>query len=266
MANRIDSTFARLKKRRQKALIGYLTAGYPTLRAFRTLVPLLQESGLDILEIGVPFSDPIADGPTIQRSSQIALRHHVTLKSILSQVRQFRQRGVTIPFVIMTYGNPVHAMGIEKFFALSKAAGVDGVILPDIIPEEAAPYEKAAKRHQLHVIHLVTPATPRARAKQIVKKTRGFLYAVSLTGVTGTRKILPRHLKGFLSGLKRMSKAPVAVGFGISTPSHVRELAPVVDGVIIGSALIQSVTHSKSQRYESVGRFVRSLKGALHAS
>lgn len=137
-------------------------------------MPLLAQNGLDILEIGVPFSDPIADGPTIQRSSQIALDHHVTMATILADVRAFRRAGVTTPFVSMTYCNPVHAMGIERFFSQAQAAGVDGVILPDIIPEESAPYARAAKKHKIHIIHLVTPATPKERARKIASKPADF--------------------------------------------------------------------------------------------
>src|ERR1019366_1800384 len=174
--NRIDQTFIRLKKSGQKALIGYMTAGFPDKRSFQTLVPLLEKSGIDLLEVGVPFSDPIADGPTIQQSSQAALAHGTTLAWILSSISQLRRRGVQIPLILMSYCNPVHAMGIETFFRRARSAGVDGVILPDLIPEEADAYTRGARRQGIDLIFLVAPTTPKARIRMIAGRTSGFLY------------------------------------------------------------------------------------------
>jgi tryptophan synthase alpha chain len=266
MANRIDRTFSRLKKRKDKALIGYLTAGFPSKPHFQKLVPLLERNGVDILEIGVPFSDPIADGPTIQHASEVALKNGVTLDWILNTVKTLRQGGVQLPLVFMSYCNPIHAMGIARFFQKAKSAGVDGVIIPDVVPEEGGPYARAAKQHGLDLIYLVAPTTPKARIRMIANKTHGFLYAVSLTGVTGVRRAMPTEVALFLRSVKAVCRKPVAVGFGVTSPQQVRDLSRHADGVIVGSALIRSVEKSKGPRFEGVARFVRSLKGALHAS
>jgi tryptophan synthase alpha chain len=265
MANRIDQIFVNLKKRKAKALIGYLTAGFPTKSSFRRLVPLLEQNGVDVLELGVPFSDPIADGPTIQFASQVALKNGVTLDWILNSVKALRGEGVRFPIIFMSYCNPIHAMGIDRFFQRAQSAGVDGVIIPDLVPEEGGPYGRAAKRYGLDLIYLVAPTTPKARIRAIAKQTHGFLYAVSLMGVTGVQKVLPKEVSLFLKSIKTVCKKPIAVGFGLSTPRQVRNLSHHADGVIVGSALIRAVEKSKGPRYEGVARFVRSLKGALHA-
>ncbi len=264
--NRIERVFKRLKRERQKALIGYITAGYPTKASLRVLATALEAAGLDLLELGVPFSDPIADGPTIQHASQIALQNGVTLKWILASVKTMRKAGIRIPLILMSYCNPLYAMGLPQFFHRAGAAGVDGVIVPDLIPEEAAPFDRAARRVGIDLIYLVAPTTPKARLKVIAHKSRGFLYAVSLTGVTGVRRAVPSQIAGFLKSAKAASLRPVAVGFGLSTPAVVREVAPYADGVIVGSALIREIEKSKGPHFERASRFVRSLKGALHAS
>jgi tryptophan synthase alpha chain len=264
--SRIDLTFRHLKRNKQTALIGYITAGYPTKASLRTLVPTLAAAGLDLLEIGVPFSDPIADGPTIQHSSQIALRNRVTLAWILSSVKLLRKQGCRIPVILMSYCNPLFAMGLSAFFQRAKASGVDGVIIPDLIPEEARPFSQAAQRSGIDLIYLVAPTTPKARLKAIAQQTHGFLYAVSLTGVTGMRKTVSSNVSGFLKSVKTVCRKPVAVGFGLSTPTQVRQMAAWADGVIVGSALIREIGKSKSPRFDQAARFVRSLKGALHAS
>jgi tryptophan synthase alpha chain len=266
MTNRIDQTFSQLKKRKGKALIGYLTAGFPTKPSFSKLVPLLEKNGVDILEIGVPFSDPIADGPTIQHASEVALKNGVTLDWILNSVRALRRAGVRLPLVFMSYCNPIHAMGIDRFFQKAKSSGVDGLIIPDLVPEEGAPYARAAKRYGMDLIYLVAPTTPPPRMRAIAEQTRGFLYAVSLTGVTGVRKAVPTEVAAFLKSIKAVCRKPVAVGFGLMTPQQVRDIARHADGVIVGSALIRAVEKSKGPRFEGVARLARSLKGALHAS
>jgi len=262
--NRIDQTFASLKERREKALIGYLTAGYPTAQTFEKLVPELVLAGLDILEIGIPFSDPIADGPVIQQASQKALDQGVTLNWIFETTRRLREK-VSIPFIYMSYCNPIYAMGIDQFFARAQECGADGIIIPDLIPEVGEPYETAAAKHGIHLIYLAAPTTPTHRLSLIAKKTRGFLYVVSLTGVTGTRTELPKDLGPFISKVRRASRTPVAVGFGVSTPEHARTLAPLADGVIVGSALIKAV--SDPDRFADARSFISSLKKELvHAS
>ncbi len=273
MANRIDQTFSRLKKARRKALIGYITAGFPTKVSLKALVPLLERSGVDILEIGVPFSDPIADGPTIQYSSQMALRNGVTLAWILQSVKAMRQAGVELPLILMSYSNPIYAMGIDRFFQSARVAGVDGLIIPDLIPEEAEPFSRPAKKNGVYLIYLVAPTTPKARIRMIAQKTSGFLYAVSLTGVTGVSKVVPSDVAAFLKLIKTACRKHVAVGFGITTPHQAQEVARYADGVIVGSALIREIEKSKRTSFKSTAQFITSLrraldypKGAAHAS
>ncbi len=266
MRNRIDRTFALLKANGHKALIGYMTAGFPTPKAFHRLVLSMAEAGLDMIEIGVPFSDPIADGPTIQQSSQRALRYRISPDWIFREVHAWRRGGLQIPIILMSYANPVYAMGISRFFERCSAAGVDGVIIPDIIPEEGLPYHQAARKHHVHLIYLVAPTTPPKRLRQIAAQSRGFLYTVSQTGVTGVRRSLPLHLHQFLKSVKAASRRPVAVGFGISSPAQAKRVGRTVEGVIVGSALIRAAERSKSKHFRDVLQLVRSLKGALHAS
>ena len=246
--NRIDTIFKRLKRQKRKALIGYVTAGFP------------------LLEIGVPFSDPIADGPTIQYSSQIGLANGASLHGILKSVHELRRRGVALPLILMSYCNPIYAMGIDRFFQAAKSSGVDGLIVPDLIIEEGAMFEKASKRAGVHLIYLVAPTTPKNRVKAIIKKTQGFLYAVSVTGVTGVRKAIPGDVGRFLKSIKTASPKPVAVGFGVTTPQQAREVSRFADGVIVGSALIRAIEKSKGSAFKGAARYVRSLKGAIHAS
>jgi tryptophan synthase alpha chain len=266
MLNRIDRTFSQLKRARRKALIGYITAGFPNKASFPKLVPLLEKAGLDLMEIGVPFSDPIADGPTIQHSSQMALANGVTLEWILNSVKALRERGIRLPLILMSYCNPIYSMGIETFFRKAKSAGVDGLIIPDMIPEEAEAYARSSQKYGIHVIYLAAPTTPPNRIRTIARKTRGFLYAVSLTGVTGVRKAVPEDVERFLKSVRSACRKPIAVGFGFTTPHQVRSILPYADGVIIGSALIREIEKSKRSGFQGAVRFVRSLKGAFHAS
>src|SRR5205807_5156972 len=209
MPNRIDQTFAALQKARQKALIGYITAGFPTKPSFRPLAHMLEDSGADLLEVGIPFSDPIADGPTIQHASQIALENGVTLEWILKSVQQLRREGVKLPLVLMSYCNPIYAMGIDAFFRRAKASGVDGLIVPDLIPEEADPYARLSRTYGIDLIYLVAPTTPKPRIRMVAQKTHGFLYAVSLTGVTGVRKAMPKVVVRFLKSIRSACKKPI---------------------------------------------------------
>jgi tryptophan synthase alpha chain len=266
MRNRIHDTFAALKKKKEKGLIGYITAGFPTRASFRVLVRLLEEAGLDLLEVGVPFSDPIADGPMIQESSQIALKQNAHLGWILKEIAWLRANGIRLPLVLMTYSNPIYAMGVKSFFQAAKQVGVDGVIIPDMIPEESDLYRQAAKLNGLSLIYLVAPTTPKKRIKQIAARSDGFLYAVSVTGVTGARSTVQSHVPQFLKTVKSASRIPVAVGFGVSTPAQARDISRYADAVIVGSSLIREIQKSQATRFSGAVRFVRSLKGALYAA
>jgi tryptophan synthase alpha chain len=256
----IRETFERLENQGRKALIGYITAGYPTKASFRESLIRLQQAGLDMIEVGIPFSDPMADGPTIQRSSQIALENGVNLSWIMNELS--KTKNLSAPIIFMTYANPVVNIGVDTFFRRARASGVSGVIIPDLIPEEGNPFEVAARRESIDLIYLAAPTTDSKRLKQIAAATQGFLYAVSLTGITGVRTTLPRHISTFLRRLRGVTDKPIALGFGISTPAQVRELRARVDGVIVGSALINAL----GQSLRHAVAFVRSLQHALNPS
>lgn len=255
--NRIDRLFSDLKSKGRKALIAYVTGGYPTLPAMDRAVRDIVAAGVDLVEIGVPFSDPIADGPTIQFSSQKALEGGITPSRLLAWVKSFRKTHAT-PVVLMTYMNPIARMGVDLFSRRAQAAGVDGVIVPDLIIEEGAPLENALGQGGVHLIYLVAPTTPPERRSQIARRSKGFLYAVSLTGVTGARRALPKELGTFLSDVRRRSPVPVAVGFGISDGGQARRAAAHADGVIVGSAFIHRIKNR-----EPLAPFARSLRRAL---
>jgi tryptophan synthase alpha chain len=257
LINRIDTKFKNLRRQGRKAFIAYVTAGFPSWPGMARAVHDLEKAGLDILEIGVPFSDPIADGPTIQFSSQRALERGVTLSLVLNWVKRFR-RSSQVPVVLMSYLNPIHHMGYDDFCRRAADAGVDGLIVPDMIPEESGILRRVLAARGLALIHLVAPTTPVARQKQVARASRGFLYAVSVTGVTGARRSLPADTIRFLKGLRRVSPVPVALGFGISTPDQARTLAPHADGLIVGSALIERL-----RRRQPVFPLARALRAAL---
>ncbi|MBK8574939.1 MAG: tryptophan synthase subunit alpha [Elusimicrobia bacterium] len=257
MVNRIDQVFIELKSQGRKALMAYVTGGYPSLPAMDRAVREIVKAGVDLVEIGVPFSDPIADGPTIQFSSQKALEGGITPARLFDWVKTFRRTHET-PVVLMTYMNPIQTMGLASFARRARTAGVDGVIVPDLIIEEGGPLEKALGPAGIHLIYLVAPTTPPPRRTEIARRSRGFLYAVSLTGVTGVRRALPKGLGTFIADVRRRSPVPVAVGFGISDAAQARQAAAQADGVIVGSAFI----HRMKNR-EPLVPFVRSLRRAL---
>ncbi len=262
MSCRIQAAFALLARRREKALIGYLTVGFPTLKMLPALVAGCVEGGMDLLELGIPFSDPLADGPTIQAASQRALAQGVTPARVLREVRNLRQRGVELPILLMTYYNPVLRYGLERFCRESAASGVDGVIVPDLPPEEAAELLSAAHPAGLATVFLAAPTSSRERLKRIVRSSSGFVYYVSLTGVTGARRKLPREVRGQVRAIRRMTRLPVCVGFGVSRAEQVKELAGFADGVIVGSALLDRVGRSGGTASAKVRDFVRGLKRA----
>ncbi|MBI1953325.1 MAG: tryptophan synthase subunit alpha [Candidatus Omnitrophica bacterium] len=259
--NRIEAAFGRLRGERRKALIAYLTVGFPSMRLLEPLAACLQEGGVDLLELGIPFSDPLADGPTIQAASQKALLNGVTPGGVLKSVERLRGRGITLPIALMTYFNPVLRYGPARFCRDAVSAGADGVIVPDLPPEEAAELIRPARRENLDTIFLAAPTSPRERIRGIVRASRGFLYYVSLTGVTGARARLPVSLTDHVRLIKRMTTLPVCVGFGISRPDQVRAVTRVADGVIVGSALLAAVGRS-GRPVAAASRFIRSLRRA----
>ncbi|MBI4240920.1 MAG: tryptophan synthase subunit alpha [Candidatus Rokubacteria bacterium] len=265
--SRISQAFTALRKRGERALVPYFTAGDPSLRVTRQLLSEAARQGADLIELGMPFSDPLADGPVIQRASQRALASGVTLARLLELVREARGE-LSIPLVLLTYYNPVLAFGLKAFAQAAIEAGVDGVIVADLPPEEAGPLSVEARAAGLDLIHLVAPTSPPERMRMIARRSRGFVYAVSLTGVTGARAELPPDLAQYLRDLRAVTTKPICVGFGLSTPEQAAAVARYADGVIVGSAIVRLVeAHQGSEQLVAeVGRFIASLKAPLRSS
>ncbi|MBU1853196.1 MAG: tryptophan synthase subunit alpha [Candidatus Omnitrophica bacterium] len=261
MLNRIDKKFRELKRNRKKAFIAFLMAGDPSLRVTNDLIFELEKSGADIIELGIPFSDPLADGPTIQRASERALKNRINTDSVCNLVRNVRLK-TDIPIVFLTYYNLVYQYGLERFVGKALSSGVDGVVIPDLPPEESDELRRIAKRRKFSIIHLVAPTSSSGRIKKIIDASSGFIYYVSLTGTTGARKELPKEIIGSLRKIKRMSKKPICVGFGISKREQVRSISKSADGVIVGSAIIKVIEQNLGKKglVKKVGDFVRKLK------
>jgi tryptophan synthase alpha chain len=263
---RIDQVFKRLKAKREKALIPFITAGDPDLATTKALALEMAAKGADLLELGIPFSDPLADGPTIQAASNRAVQHGVHLQEVLKQAGEIR-RETDIPLILMGYYNPILQYGLERTAQEAAALGVDGFIIPDLPPEEAGPWRVAAAQAGVAAIFLAAPTSGATRIKHTGQITRGFLYYVSVTGITGARTQLPPELITALKEVRSLVKCPLAVGFGISTPEQVKWLAPYVDGIVVGSAIVQRVAKLKGpELIKEVGDFVAALKAPLRST
>ena len=256
--SRIAGVFA---KPGYKALIAYLTAGYPTVESTLEIVPMLAESGCDIVELGIPFSDPLADGTTIQEASARALQEGVTPKLCLELASQLRDE-VDLPLAFMTYYNPVLHFGLESFCSACAQAGIDGLIIPDLPPDEATDLDAATKKHSLDLVYLLAPTSTSQRIRLVGEKSRGFIYLVSLTGVTGPRESLPDGLEDFVARVRKETTQPLCVGFGISTPDQAYQVGKMADGVIVGSRLIQLI-RDEDTPYRQTRSFIRGLREAL---
>ncbi len=264
--NRIDKKFRELKKEKRKAFVAYITAGDPGLEVTKKIVLALEDAGVDLIELGIPFSDPIADGPTIQAASHRALAGGVTLKKIFSMMADLRKT-TEIPIAFMTYYNPVLKYGIEKFVRDSSLKGVDGVIIPDLPIEEAQPLMRCAKKKGISTVFLAAPTSTRKRVGKIVQSSNGFIYYVSLTGVTGARRDLPPEVAAKVRMIKSMTKKPVLVGFGISSPGQARGIAKAADGVIVGSAIVKIVAdNGKNAKalLSKISSFSKRIARAVH--
>jgi len=269
---RIDACFAALREKGEKALIPFLTAGDPNLETSEALVLAMAAAGADIIELGVPFSDPNAEGPTIQRSSARALAAGTSLRSILRLVDRLRSR-VDQPIVLMGYANPIHAMGAEAFAKAASDVGVDGIIIPDLTPEDGAPYLDPIRAAGIDVILLAAPTTRRERLEMLVRETQGFLYYVSLQGVTGARATVGRGVEEKVRLAQSLGEKPVCVGFGVGTPDQVKKIGAYADGVVVGSAIVDKIESAVSNvksgseataaAVEEVGRFIEELKKPL---
>ncbi len=258
--NRIDQKFDRLKRQHKKAFIAFITAGFPDLKTTAKLVIELEKAGVDIIELGVPFSDPLADGPVIQEASGYSLKQGTTLPKILELVAGLRKQ-TSIPVCLMTYYNPVFCFGEKAFVDKAVASGVDGVIIPDLPYEEAALFTRYAHKKGLVNICFVTPTSSPDRMRFILKAARGFIYYVSLTGVTGSRANLAKDLKARLAAVKRLTAKPVCVGFGISNPGQVASVGKIADGVIVGSAIVAKMKENLGAHNlpSVIGNYVRKL-------
>jgi tryptophan synthase alpha chain len=259
VSGRIEAAFAGLAKSRRKALITFVMGGDPGIRASQAILDKLPGAGADIIEIGMPFSDPMADGPAIQAAGLRALKAGTTLKSILKLVKNFRVKNTTTPIILMGYFNPVYRYNVEKFCRDATAAGVDGVILVDLPPEEEEELTSAARPHRLHLIRLIAPTTDDARLALLTRHAGGFLYYISIAGITGTKSADTRQLKTRVKHIKSRVSLPVAVGFGIKTAAQAAEMAAFSDAVVVGSALVEKI---RKQPKEAVA-FVKSLRKAM---
>ncbi|WP_110514378.1 tryptophan synthase subunit alpha [Herpetosiphon llansteffanensis] len=261
--SRIAQTFERLASQGRTALMPFLTIGYPERDSALSLAQALVAGGADMLELGMPFSDPLADGATIQRTTDIALANGVDLEFCLETVRQLRAAGLSIPLLLMGYFNPMFQYGVERFVAAAKAAGADGFIVPDLPPEEAQEFHAATKAHALDLVFLLAPTSTDARIAKVTGLSSGFIYCVALRGVTGARAALADDLGDFLARVRQHSHLPRAVGFGISKPEHVASVAKMAEGAICASALLDYIGSLPSdQQAAGAQQFVQQLRDA----
>jgi tryptophan synthase alpha chain len=244
---RISSRFATLRAAGEMGMVAYITAGDPSLDATLEFVSALEEAGTDVIELGVPFSDPLADGPTIQRASERALKSGASLPKILELVRRIRKSS-QIPLVLFSYYNPLLQMGLEAFAAAASQAGVDGVLATDLSPEESVEYRRILATHHLDTIFLCAPTSTDERLASIAKCSSGFLYLVSRTGVTGAKDTLPADLPALLRRVRNFTTLPIAVGFGISLPGHITLLGGLADAAVVGSSLVAEIEHAKTSQ------------------
>lgn len=259
--NRITKKNTQLLRDKKKAFVAYLSAGFPDFDSTYELVDMLIHNKVDFIELGMPFSDPVADGPIIQQSSAKALQKGMNMIKYLKLIKMIRMK-FDVPLIMMSYYNPIFKYGIEKFARNAAIAGLDGVIVPDLPPEESAALNKALSRESISQIFLISPLTSPERIKKISKISSGFIYYVSLAGVTGTRNTLGKNLSKQVGRIKKATKTPVFVGFGVSKPEHVKKVNKVADGVIVGSAIIKIINKSinKQQLKIEISRFMRLMQ------
>jgi tryptophan synthase alpha chain len=262
MKNRLLVKLKEAKGRQSKLFCAFLTLGYPNLKTTKRLIKEFERLGVDILELGFPFSDPLADGPTIQYSSEYALEKGVRLRHAFQLVRKMRDEGIQIPILFFTYFNPIFHYGIKRFVVNARQAGLDGFIVPDLPPEEESDFQSECRRQRLAQVYLVAPTTEEKRAIFIARKSQGFVYYVSLRGVTGARKSLPNDLLEGLKAVRRVTRKPILVGFGVSTPEQAKVLARASDGVIVGSAIMDRLRRSHGKTADAV-RLIRAMVQAV---
>lgn len=262
-AGRIAARFGELRKRGEMGLVAYITAGDPSLAASEKITLAAANAGADVIELGVPFSDPVADGPTIQRASERALGAGATLRGVLDLVGNIRRHS-DVPLVLFSYYNPLLQMGIGKFAKAAAEVGADGILATDLTPEESGDYRRAMRAHNLDTIFLVAPTSTDARIEQIARVSSGFLYLISRTGVTGAREALPEELPALIRRVREFTALPIAVGFGISLPTHVTVLGGIADAAVVGSALVAEIEKAETPDAAArrVAERIRVLKDA----
>lgn len=268
---RIEARFAALKQAGKKAFITYTTAGYPNMDIYAKLLEAQPEAGVDLIEIGVPFSDPVADGPTIQAAGNHALKEGTTLPKILEMVRTFRETDNETPIILMGYYNPIYSYGMMRFLDDAKKCGVDGFIIPDLPPEEDEEFRVPATERGLCLTRLVTPTTDANRLPVVIKDATGFLYYVSIAGITGSASAQPEEVKKHIDAVRAMSPLPIAVGFGVNTAQQAHDMAAIADGVIVGSAIIKRIGQHMNEEGRSdadllndVTNYIRELAVGAH--
>jgi tryptophan synthase alpha chain len=242
-------------------LVAYVTCGDPDLATTRAVVLAAIESGANVIELGVPFSDPLADGPVIQRASERALKHGTSLEQVLKLAAEIREESQSVGLIIFSYLNPIMQMGMEKFCKVARHAGLDGVLITDLPVEEAGEYLREAKRNDLSTVFLVAPTSTDDRLKRIAAVSTGFVYAVSRTGVTGAQKKLPQDAQGLVKRLRKYTKLPIAVGFGISSPEQFAAVGKYADAGVVGTAIVQTIENNSGSEAAAVGKFVSQLVG-----
>tara|TARA_Y200000002_G_scaffold381905_1_gene397254 strand:- start:2716 stop:3516 length:801 start_codon:yes stop_codon:yes gene_type:complete len=260
---RIENTFRTLKERKTKAFISFIMAGDPTFEKSLAIIKGLPEAGVDLIEIGIPFTDPMADGPSIQLAGQRAIASGTTLKRVLDLVSEFRKNDKKTPIILMGYFNPVMAMGVEKFLSNCKTAGVDGLIIVDLPPEEDQELCIPSVKAGLNFIRLATPTSDTERLEKLLQNTSGFVYYVSITGITGAATPEAKSIQAQITELKGNTELPICVGFGVKTPQIAKEIAKVADGVVVGSAIVDKI--AKNTSTQEILSFCKTLADATHS-
>jgi tryptophan synthase alpha chain len=263
--SRIANTFKALKEANRKALIPYITAGDPHPDLTVSMMHALVDSGADMIELGIPFSDPMADGPTIQRASERALAHHVGLSHVFNMVKTFREKDTQTPIILMGYANPIEAIGAETFVERAKVSDVDGIITVDYPPEECTQFTKLLKEKNIDSIFLLSPTSELDRVKLIIEQASGFLYYVSLKGVTGAANIDIEQVKSKVSMIRELTDLPIGVGFGVRDAATAKEVAKISDAVVVGSRMIQEIENSnKDNLIQNISKLMKELREAVN--
>ena len=248
---------------KKPALVAYVTCGDPDLATTREIALAAIEAGADVIELGVPFSDPVADGPVIQRASERALKHGTSLAQVLTVAAEIREQAQSTGLIVFSYLNPILRMGMDKFCKVARAAGVDGALVTDLPVEEAGQYLRAMREHDLSPVFLAAPTSPDERLRRIAAASRGFVYALSRTGVTGQRRQLAEDARKLVKRLRRVTKLPIALGFGISTPEQFAEVGEFSDAVVVGSAIVETIERNPRREAAAVGEFIVRLTGVV---